>query len=463
MPINRISLFLLISFLFFGCTLNSYEKNYGSNTSSDAKSSNHTDIKQQENNQNPSIQPCSNQKECMDYCDKNPSNQMCKDAYAKYQLPKESNSLNNQDPSNTLNSEWSSGKCEGNNLVKLTSSPMDLDKLGYIEPMGKMVDGHVTPSDHQYWHPKNINSDYTVNEPYDIYSPADGNIVRIEHMTNYVGDKTYTKKVDDYRVIFEHSCRIYTYYIHINELSDKILKESNIADKPYVQTRIPVKSGEKIGIKNTPSFDFAVIDTNITLQGFANPEHYEFEAWKIHTVDPFDYFVEPLKSELTAKSIRSSDPKGGKIDYDINGKLVGSWFKEGTNGYAGIDKERYWSGHLSIVYDYIDPTQVRISIGTFNGKAQQFGVKGNSPDPSSISKSSGLIKYELTSFEYYVDGSRWGRLSFAKDIKSTSGPETKGTLLVQLLENGELKAEAFPDKTASQVNGFTIDAQIYER
>ncbi|MBI2079771.1 hypothetical protein HYT84_03330 [Candidatus Micrarchaeota archaeon] len=436
MRLYSIHLFLFIVFLFFGCTLSSYEKKYEVIPPTDKSIEKKEAVNQIKNHEY------------------KPQNASSESTYQE----------SSQKSSDNLNMQWSMGKCEDKGLIKLTASPMDIDKLGYIEPMGKLVDAHVTPSDHQYWHPKNINPDYTVDEHYAIYSPAEGHIVRIEHMTNFIGDKNYNKKVDDYRLDIEHSCQIYSYYIHIDELSDRILKESIIGDKPYVQTRIKVNSGEKLGVKNTPSFDFAVIDTATTLKGFVKPEHYEREAWKIYTVDPFDYFEEPLSSQLISKSIRSADPKGGKIAYDIDGKLVGNWFKEGTNGYAGADEQRYWSGHLSIVYDYIDPSQIRVSLGTFKDKAAQFGVKGNSPDPSSISKSSGLVKYELVSYDYYVNGKRWDRLTFANNIKSSnSESEIRGVILLQLIEDGKLKVEIFPDRSASEVSGFTGNVQIYER
>ena len=39
----------------------------------------------------------------------------------------------------------------------------------------------------------------------------------------------------------------------------------------------------------------------------------------------------------------------------------------------------------------------------------------------------------------------------------------EGTVLLQLLDNSRLKAEAFPGLRADQVNDFTTAAKIYER
>ena len=80
-----------------------------------------------------------------------------------------------------------------------------------------------------------------------------------------------------------------------------------------------------------------------------------------------------------AKSPRTAEPRGGRIDYDIDGRLVGSWFLEGTVDYSGgstptICGNRpcpYWTGHLSIAYDHIDPEQIRISIGADVGIGEE--------------------------------------------------------------------------------------------
>ena len=91
-------------------------------------------------------------------------------------------------------------------------------------------------------------------------------------------------------------------------------------------------------------------------------------------VDFFDNTKEPLKSQLLAFDLRDASPRFGKIDYDIDGKLIGTWFKEGTGGYGGGKQggEGYWAGHLSIVPDGNDPGWTDISFGDYQGQAQQF-------------------------------------------------------------------------------------------
>ena len=137
--------------------------------------------------------------------------------------------------------------------------------------------------------------------------------------------------------------------------------------------------------------DWSVHDADVTLSGFIAPEHYASEVWKIHTVDPFQFYEEPLRSELLSKAVRKVEPRAGKIDYDIEGTILGNWFLEGTIDYGGnTDDSEYWKGHLAIAYGWIDPSQVRISIGFDTGINHQlckvcfgaYGVRGNQPDPA---------------------------------------------------------------------------------
>ncbi len=66
-------------------------------------------------------------------------------------------------------------------------------------------------------------------------------------------------------------------------------------------------------------------------------------------MDPFAYFEEPLRTHLLEKNLRAAEPRGGRVDFDIDGRLVGNWFLEGTKG---DDEQKA----LAFVYDYLDPT-----------------------------------------------------------------------------------------------------------
>ena len=346
--------------------------------------------------------------------------------------------------------------CEGTGSRMLGASPIVLEELQKILPMGIMSSVHITPTDHQYFHTLGYfgpSDDKTNLDRFNIYAPADGYIVDIEFH-------------EDHRIVIEHSCTFYTIFIHVDKLADKILSSIKKEDgdiKTHVWPRIPVKEGEVIGTVGIGKFDFSVVDGDVTLQGFVDPENYKDEPWKIHTADTFDYYDEPLKSRLLEKNVRNSEPLGGKIDYDVDGRLIGNWFKENTNGYKGLGNWNYWTSHLSVVYDALDTSHIEVSIGDFDGEGRQYGVKGNAPKPEDVSVETGIVKYELVPYDHYSNNKKWDGIEFAKGIEARNSEDVRGVALFQLIEDRKLKAEFFPNKKGSEVNVFTGNALIYER
>lgn len=346
--------------------------------------------------------------------------------------------------------------CNGTGSFLLGASPLALEDIEKIRPMGGLSSVHITPTDHQYWDTigNNLVDDRENLDRFKVYAPGNGNIVEIGFM-----DK-------DYRVTIEHTCNFYTIFIHVDKLTDDIMTAAGLERKPGEQVwpRIPLKEGQVIGSIGTGKLDFSVVDEAVVLKGFANPESYDGEVWKIHTVDTFDYYKEPLRSQLLAKNVRTAIPLGGKIDYDVDGKLVGNWFRENTAGYRGLGNENYWLSHLTVVYDSIDPTQIRIGIGDFGDPLKIYGVTGNSPDPANVGIETGMVKYELVTFDYAeASGEKWDKIKFAKDVKGKNNNDLRGVVLLQVLPEGKLKAETFLNKKAGEVTGFTANAMVYER
>ncbi len=342
-------------------------------------------------------------------------------------------------------------KCEGTK-IKFDFAPVNLDKTKVFLPLGLMIESHVTPIDHHYF--QNFdNEEYNI----EIYSPGKGRITNIQHMPG-------AKDGEDYRIVIEHTCTISSIYIHVGILAEKFKKYS--PERGYRGESIPIEAGELIGYYEK-NVDYNLVDKEIVLDGFVTPEFYKGEEWKIHVPNTYEYFNEPIKSKLIEKSIRTTEPIAGKIDYDIDGKLVGNWFLEGTNGYSDdiTNKGKYWLGHLSIVYDAYDPERIVISIGNYNNEdSKQFGVKTNSPDPANVGIESGLVKYELVDFDYVTsNGTPWDKISLTKGLKTLSRKNVEGIVLIQMIENRKIKFEAFPKKTSSQVSEFTENAKIYER
>ena len=168
---------------------------------------------------------------------------------------------------------------------------------------------------------------------------------------------------------------------------------------------IPIKSGQVVGRIGGQTLDFGVYDYEVVLPGFVFPEHYDREPWKVHTVDPFPYFPPDIREIFLARNLRKVEPLAGKIDHDIDGRLAGNWFEQGTNWYAGIGPRRYWDGHLSVAPDYVDPAKWMFSIGRWQGEhdgsgAASYLIMNAAPNPQDVAVSDGLIRYEL-GFSWY--------------------------------------------------------------
>ena len=357
----------------------------------------------------------------------------------------------------------SGGRCVGKGPVLFGASPFKLDEIELIEPMGQMVGGHVTPIDHGYIFGHGT-PDVAPNT-FDIQSPAKGYVIDIS--------RTQRGDFSDYALTIEFSCTLFVHYSNMNSFAPKLMSAAggSIGPNETKNFRVPIAEGELVGKTGPFGIDLYVWDLEKTLTGFVNPENYKFQESKLHSSQLFDYLSEPLKTQLLAKTLRQAEPRFGKIDYDIDGRVVGNWFQVGTNGYEGLNHggEGYWSGHLSLVYDALDPKGIAFSIGNWPGGASQFGVKGNTPDPKDVSVATGLVKYELLRQDWVVGGSgeRWLRRTYIPDAKYKPIDNTpnavQGVILLQLIEPRKLKVETFPGKTTAEVTGFTSAALMYER
>lgn len=357
--------------------------------------------------------------------------------------------------------------CDSDGPSMLSVSPLDPAVITGVVPMGKMSSSHVTPTDHMY-----IAHDKpgAYPPPYDVVAPADGIIREISMMGGH-GRPTEDGQgtIEDYRMVIDHSCALYTIYIHLGGIPLQILEQVGDIDPNrgwYGSDRsdpVRVSAGQTIGTVGPRIFDFSLHDKNVTLEGFVVPGRYEAEEWKIHTVDPFEYLPEPVRTQLLEKNQRVASPLGGKIDYDIDGRLVGNWFLDGTDGYFNdVFPNAYWRAHLAIVYDHIDPEQIRVAIGDNDALDEShcsvcssvYGVRNNGPDPSTISTKSGLIKYELL-----------GRLH-VDDLRMRTSNDASvflGVFLVQMVDDRSIRMEIFPGRSAAEVNDFSENSAIYRR
>lgn len=351
-----------------------------------------------------------------------------------------------------LNHMWSRGQATGKGPVRLQNFGLRLEDLETIVPMGLTASGHVTPSDHLYILPKPNG-----NRWLDVLAPADGHLVAVQWRPKGNPDPTTFDREVDLKLILEHSATCWSYVDHIAVLDEALLREMSqpLRPGPILNTRIPVRAGQIIGHVQR-MFDFALVDTTVTRTGFARPEQFlHRDPWKPHTVDPFDYVDEPRRTTLLGLNPRKVNPLGGQIGYDVAGRLIGNWFQQESGGYAGLNRRLdYWDGHVAFVYHHIEPTNIVVSLGNYEGRPRQFWVRGNAPDPAKISVPDGAVKFELL----------WGRLGTAGQRQERHDADvTQGVVLGQLQADGRLKLEVFPGRNAAEVKGFTPAARFYER
>lgn len=368
-------------------------------------------------------------------------------------------------------------RCQKKSKVSFTASPIAPADITFIEPLGELKQGHIIPGDHI-----GINhASSPASQPVGVYAPADGFIVGVEKHP-YTPPAGYPKTIQHYHVYMEHSCTLFTGLVHVTDFAPEILAASPELKQLHqakttqfknIAPRIPVKAGQRIGA--TWSFELlgmVTVDLNVVNKGYLRPASYQAENWRVHSVAPFDYFVEPLQSQLLAKNPRTASPRGGKIDFDIDGRLVGNWFEQGSGGFRDVTKSPrqcgnfpcpYWEGHIAFVYDYIDPAQLRVSVGYNAGLARStpYGVKGNAPDFKNIGVADGLVKYELVGLK---DISRQrGYTSEDPLIEISDEANVLGTLLVQMIDKETTKVEIFPGTRKEAVRGFTGKARLYTR
>ncbi len=370
---------------------------------------------------------------------------------------------------------WHTSECNPDGPTMMSYFPLEVDQLEFIEPMGAVTGSHVLPVDHGYLHLKDafLEDGETENtQQFEVRSPADGVIVLVGNIVQWHSDRVEELPTEDYHVDYdvaiEHSCTLSSYFVHVDTLREDILREANFKEGGvpghlHASVFIPVEEGEVIGTVSGEILDYSIHRSDITLPGFIYPKHYADLAPKVHSVDILNYFDDSLRTQIESKMIRKDEPRWGKIDYDVEGKLVGNWFKENTRYHKGIIKDRYWDGHLAITYDHIFPHIIRVSTGDFNDKHAQFAVVGNAPDPATVSIGE-VVKYELVNFWYQSPSmDYWRGRTYVDDLEPMPSDEIQGVFLFKVLEGNKLKVEVFPGKIADEVSDFTDGALIYER
>lgn len=354
----------------------------------------------------------------------------------------------------------SNNHCTGTAKPPLTNSPMRSADFPFMIPYGLMVGGHVTPIDHQYFAPTDASLG---RDSYVVRAAATSRIVDIgtRPSGNHISPGV------EYRIVFSISCKLHYYYDLVTSLTPGLKQVYDAHVKYGKAINVPVKAGWAIGRIGGQTLDFAVWDSDVIVPGFIVPSHYSGETWKIHTADPLKYSTLTLRSFFLSKYMRTAHPVSGRIDYDIDGRLIGTWFVAGTGGYTGLKatSSTYSMTHLSFAPNWWDPSKFIISIGSWPPDANQFAILDNKPDPGWITQANGLVKYNLVNY-FFVDGhgNMWDSTHrVSTPIRLVAGTDIQGCLLAQLTAARKLKVQTFPGKICDHVHGFTSAAVMYER
>jgi hypothetical protein len=217
----------------------------------------------------------------------------------------------------------------GDENTRFTHAPTDLSQIASIVPSGSPSGGVIKP--HSYLHNKD-NPDFS-NVRVPVYAVADAVVTSVAYYNTSVNSA-------EYLIFFDASCEISFKYDHLSELAPKLAAVA--PDTPANDSRtthtppIELEAGELVGYSNGAggkgAWDFGAHDLTHTNQ-FANQERYiaGHMGQSIHAVCPYDYFVEPLKSQMYAlfgthdqrliPDIACTTPQR-----DVLGSAAGAWF-----------------------------------------------------------------------------------------------------------------------------------------
>lgn len=339
--------------------------------------------------------------------------------------------------------------------ARFTFSPVNIDDITEIVPLGyaASVAGsdetgggtHNIPSDHMY-----VRCQYK-NElrVFKVYAVADCYLANIiYHKGVWQGADGTLHALDDYNLQFQVSKNLFVLLTCLTDITPELKAQVGELQEGDQNFRaIPIKAGQLLGQSGgSPvlnAIDLWAIDLSKPAQ-FIHPEWYGVLGGE--SVNPLDYFTEPVRSQLYDKLPQRPEPRVGQFAYDIDGKLVGNWFPL-TNPKKDLNIGPESMPKLGFFYWNYDPSVIMIGYLSEN---MAWVVKNNGPDPATIDVNSGTVKYELMSERN-------------RDPNNPAYFKTEATMLVQMLENRKIKMELFKGQTADEVSGFDVAALEFYR
>ena len=330
--------------------------------------------------------------------------------------------------------------------VLFAHAPIDLSGVEIHQPMGEP---NVLPRDHGGF---GLLSPYAFPPSVPVIALAGGVIVTAQRGTRVVPEfapePVRGRSYDDWGLFVQVSSTMRANYGHVTALHPTLMAAlgGQPADETGHNVSVPIAAGDTIGwVGPHPAMDFSITDFTLNLS-FLNPSRYPDEH--IYRGNIFDYFSEPVRTQMLALASRDIPPFGGKHDYDVEGRIVGNWFLEGTTSTI------QWSRQLAIVYDHLKGNRVFISDGSpmrdvpgFEGPGAPdiWWVVGNAPRPETVGVAEGIVQYKLISPAHVAD-----------ELKTV-----QGVMLVQMIESGRIRVEIF--KGVTEAEGFTAAAKVYVR
>lgn len=337
--------------------------------------------------------------------------------------------------------------------VYFTHAPIDLSGVKWFISMGEP---NVLPKDHGGFV---LKAPYVFPADVPVFAVADGVIILASYGTRTVPsipdapESLWGRTYDDHLLVLKVSTNLTVNYAHITTFHRTFMEKLGKLPKDEVghKVAIVVHGGDTLGFLGPHgAMDFSVTDRSLKLN-FLNPARYPDN---IFAGDIFNYFREPILSQILEVTPRKTPPRGGKIDYDIKGRIIGNWFLEGTTSYI------QWSRQLAIVYSHIWGDRITIADGSpmrdvpgieGPGRPDVWWVKGNAPLPETVGVGDGFVKYtlihgkDLRDTEEYID-----------ELKPV-----EGVMLVEMIDPGRIRVEVFKGTTTAEM--FTSAAKVYVR
>lgn len=307
-------------------------------------------------------------------------------------------------------------------VASFTFAPLDFTQSIRITALGHLAGGgHVEPTPHAYIYAP------TTSTVQNIYAMTNGTVINLNQYNNA------------WKITFRATNDFY-YYL-----------------SPVVTSNPPalgseVHAGDLLG--TTPkgdTLDVGAFDASVTLTGFVNPARYSYDEQ--HCVTPWEYLVEPFKSQIYAKIYRAPGATpDARIDQDVPGTLAGAWFQQSLPADSHIvESPQGWPKTVAFALDEYDGATPRFSLGGWiftlhpPGTLQNGGVwavPSSAASWASITPSSGLVEMPL--------------INMFTNIQ-------EGWLAVEMFGDSEIEIEIWATSTETLPRPFDLGALYYFR